>query len=359
MPASGKRVQKLEVALDEARARAIGRKLLTWYARNQRDLPWRRTRDPYAIWVSEMMLQQTQVSTVIPYYQRWMQRFPDLQSLARADEHAVLHSWQGLGYYSRAKNLQRAARALSERGSAIPAEVEALRALPGIGPYSAGAIASIAFGKQEPVVDGNVIRVLARLFVLAGDPTEAKLKAQFWDVARALVPRERPGDFNQALMELGATVCTPREPRCASCPLRAECGAEQTGRIDELPTPKARAVTTAVAAVAAIVKRGGRVLVVRLPESAPRWGGMWQFPNSELRPGETAQAAVKRALGLPRASADVGEPLCRIRHSVTRYRIALDAYAVKLAASAKPRPPASWHSIRALGELAMPSAHRK
>jgi len=207
-----------------------------------------------------MMLQQTQVRTVIPYFQSWMQRFPNVRALANADESDVLHAWQGLGYYSRARNLRRAAQEmLRVHDGRVPERVAELLALPGIGPYSAGAIASIAYGHAEPLVDGNVIRVLSRLFALRGDPNKAPLKAELWARARALVPAEAPGDFNQSLMELGATVCTPRAPRCAACPLASHCQALARDLVETLPELPKRSKATPVHVVSAIAMRGGRV----------------------------------------------------------------------------------------------------
>lgn len=310
-----------------------------------------------------MMLQQTQVATVIPYFERWMARFPDVASLARAAEGDVLHAWQGLGYYSRARNLRRAALEMVERHAGrVPDGVAELRALPGIGPYSAGAIASIAYGHAEPLVDGNVVRVLARLFALRGDPNRAALKAEIWQLARSLVPRERPGDFNQALMELGATVCTPRSARCDVCPLGAHCSARKQDLVELLPELPAREKPTQVHMVAAVVERAGRVLVTQLHGDAPRWAGMWLFPNAEMERSETPEAAVERAL-----SASVGLRaeatgiVCVVRHTVTRFRITLDAYRAKSASgAAKPRNVAevAWKKPRELAAIAMPKAHR-
>jgi A/G-specific adenine glycosylase len=344
-------------------ARAIGRALLAWYAQHRRELPWRQSLDPYAVWVSEMMLQQTQVATVIPYFERWMRRFPDVAALARAAESDVLHAWQGLGYYSRARNLQRAAaRMVAEHAGRVPERVPELLALPGIGPYSAGAISSIAYGHREPLVDGNVIRVLARLFALRGDPNRAPLKSKLWDLARSLVPSAAPGDFNQALMELGATLCTPRSPRCGTCPLAAHCQGLRAGLVEILPELPARAKPTQVHMVAAVSMRGGRALVTKLLPSAPRWAGMWLFPNVEVARTETPEAAVARALqeaaGLRAQATGI---LCVIRHTVTRFRITLDAY--------RTAPPSgiakalnvaeiAWKRPGELAELAMPKAHR-
>jgi A/G-specific adenine glycosylase len=350
-------------AHDQERARAIGRALLAWYAKHRRELPWRESLDPYAVWVSEMMLQQTQVATVIPYFRTWMARFPDVPALAGAAESEVLHAWQGLGYYSRARNLRLAAQEMVRvHDSRVPAEVSALLALPGIGPYSAGAIASIAYGRREPLVDGNVIRVLTRLFALRGDPNKAPLKTGLWKLARSLVPARSPGDFNQALMELGATVCTPRSPRCQVCPVAGQCRALEQQLVDVLPELPARAKPTQVHMVAAITARSGHVLVTRLLPNAPRWAGMWLFPNAEVKSSETPEAAVERALqscvGL---SAQPSGILCVVRHTVTRFRITLDAYRTRApsgVAKALTVAELAWKRPDELHGLAMPKAHR-
>jgi A/G-specific adenine glycosylase len=235
-------------------AERVRRRLLDWYGRSRRDLPWRRVRDPYAIWVSEVMLQQTRVATVIPYYERFLARFPTLTALARAEESEVLAAWQGLGYYRRARALHRGARAVAaDHGGSLPRDLEGLRAIPGIGPYTAGAIASIAFDTPAPVVDGNVTRVLCRLYALGGDPAKNPLRAELWRRAAQLVPAARASDFNQALMELGATVCTPRAPRCDECPLRRACLARSHGSAEALPEKKRRLPTVAVRASAGVV----------------------------------------------------------------------------------------------------------
>jgi A/G-specific adenine glycosylase len=318
----------------------IARRLIAWYRRAHRDLPWRRARDPYAIWVSEVMLQQTQVSTALPYYERWMTRFPTLSALASASEDEVLHAWQGLGYYSRA-----------------------LRTLPGIGPYTAGAIASIAFGERAAVVDGNVKRVLCRLYALDGDPGRPPLSRELWRIADELVPEGAASDFNQALMELGATLCTPKKPRCESCPLAARCEARARGLVEVLPRAASRPPSEKVHMVAALVFRGPRVLALRLADDAPRWAGMWQFPTTEIAPGETPESAVSRAVaeacGL---SVEVESLSSVVRHAVTRFRITLDAYRCRHRAGAARALGASavrWLSPAELGALALPSAHRK
>jgi A/G-specific adenine glycosylase len=342
---------------------AWARPLLAWYDATRRDLPFRRTRDPYAIWVSEVMLQQTQVQTVLPYYERWMGRFPNVAALARADEADVLHAFQGLGYYSRARSLLRAAREVMEqhRGE-LPRSAAELRTLPGIGAYTAGAVASIAYDERVPVVDGNVIRVLCRLFALAGDPGKNPLKQRLWQRAEQLLPPARVGDFNQALMELGATLCTPRAPRCAECPLATRCAARSLGNVERWPELPQRPTPTSVRMAAALVLRGGRVATVRLADDAPRWAGMWQFPNVELRADEGEEEGARRAarerLGV---TVRTGAPFAVVQHSVTRYRIRLAAFRCE-PASAPPRRATSevrWRLPGELDAIAMPSAHRR
>lgn len=349
---------------ESASSSAVARALLDWYTVHRRDLPWRKSRDPYCVWVSEVMLQQTQVATVRGYYERWIRRFPNVQALARATEQDVLHAWQGLGYYSRARNLWRGARTVwDEHGGVVPRSIEALRSIPGIGPYSAGAIASIAYEERTPLVDGNVLRVLCRLFALRGDPTRAPLKNDLWRIAGDLVPVERPGDFNQALMELGATVCTPRTPSCRTCPLCRHCAALRQGSIAELPELPKRAAAVPVARVAAVVRRGDRVLAVRVKHDAPRWAGMWQFPNADIGTGETVEDAARRAVretvGL---QVTPGGIVHRVRHSVTRYRITLNVVPCSAphgAADTRACAELTWHHVSELDALAMPAAHRR
>jgi A/G-specific adenine glycosylase len=274
----------------------VRRALLAWYERERRDLPWRRTRDPWAIWVSETMLQQTRVETVVPYYERFLARFPSVEALADAEPDELMKSWAGLGYYSRARNLQAAARRVSdEHGGRVPDDVEALRALPGVGRYTAGALASIAFDRPAPIVDGNVARVLARLLDLELDVRSPDAQHLLWHEAEALVAGPRPGDLNQGLMELGALVCTPRAPRCPRCPLQRACRGRAAGRAEALPVKGAKPAPRAVQAVAALLTRGARVLAVRRP---PRGllGGLWELPGGNLEPGEAAASGLARVL---------------------------------------------------------------
>lgn len=309
------------------------------------------------------MLQQTQVATVIPYFERWMARFPTVRALAEADEHDVLHAWQGLGYYSRARNLRQGAQqVLAEHGGRVPDSVEALLALPGVGRYTAGAIASIAYNVSAPIVDGNVIRVLSRLFALRGDPAKAPLKTQIWDLAEALIPEGDARDFNPALMELGATICTPLNPKCGICPVAEACEARKLGIQHELPETAARPKITPVSMVAAIVWRGDRVLLVQRRPDESRWAGMWQFPNVEVAPGETKPKAVRRAVaeavGL---EVSAGERALVIRHGVTRFKITLEVYHC---GGPQGEPEARgcqawcWADAEAVEALALPKAHR-
>jgi A/G-specific adenine glycosylase len=342
--------------------RALVRSLLAWYDVHRRPLPWRGTHDPYAVWVSEMMLQQTQVATVVDYFDRWMVRFPSLRALAEADEQDVLAAWQGLGYYSRARNLHRGAQMLvRDRGGQLPSDPDALRSIPGIGAYSAGAIASIAFNRPVPLVDGNVARVLSRLLVIEGDAKSSAVAKQLWATAARLVPADRPGDFNQALMELGATVCTPRAPACETCPIRRQCVARRDGRQDELPTVVKRRETVAVHRVAAVVEHRARFLTVQL-SNGPRWKGLWIFPTADVRaPGRAELELLGTARKTAGTEVEQGDLLCTVRHSFTHHRISLDAYRCTLTRGARPRlrGDARWHTLEELEALPMPAPYRK
>jgi A/G-specific adenine glycosylase len=308
-------------------AAAVRAALLAWYRANKRDLPWRRTRDPYAIWISEAMLQQTRVETVIPYWERFLARFPDVGALATADVEDVYALWAGLGYYSRARNLHAAARAVADRHAGrLPDDAEALRALPGIGRYTAGAIASIAFDRPEPILDGNVERVLARVLALREDVKSKPAATRLWDAAAALAGGPAPGDLNQALMELGALVCTPRAPRCLACPLVDLCAARRAGDAESLPVRAPKAPPRAVRAVAALLSRGGRALFVKRPPGG-LLGGLWELPGGELARGEKAEDALRRHLrervGL---ELDAAAPAGEVEHVFTHRRLRLQLF---------------------------------
>ena len=256
-----RRAQEEQLISNELRTE-IRRDLLSWYRKNRRALPWRESPSPYQVWVSEVMLQQTRVETVRDYYARWMASFPDVESLAQASDDQVLTIWQGLGYYSRARRLLTGAKYIVEElGGKLPKQTDLLQKIPGIGPYSAGAISSIAFGLPSPIVDGNVIRVLARLFALPGDRGRAPLKKKLWVLAAELVPKASAGDFNQALMELGALVCTPTAPACHACPLRTNCQAHNLGEVRRFPELKERSKPTELSMVVAVIRYRGRTAI--------------------------------------------------------------------------------------------------
>ncbi len=273
-------------------------RLLRWYDASARDLPWRRTRDPYAIWVSEIMLQQTRVETVIPYFERFLARFPTVTHLARAGEDEVLSLWSGLGYYRRARLLHRGARVvLEEHGGQVPEPPEARAALPGIGRYTAGAIGSIAFDRQEPIVDGNVARVLSRLGGIETPLGKRETEERLWREAETWVRGPRPGALNQALMELGALVCTPLTPRCESCPLARDCVARRTGRETELPVARAKRAPRAVTWTAVIASPAGDERVWLVRGEGTLFGGLFGVPSIEADDA-SAPAAALEAHGL-------------------------------------------------------------
>ena len=268
--------------------RRVSSLLAQWYAHGHRDLPWRRTSDPYRIWVSEIMLQQTRAAAVIPYYHRFLERFPTVEALAGAEEPQVLALWSGLGYYSRARNLLGAARQIAARG-AFPRQYDELRELAGVGDYTAAAVASIAFGEPRAVLDGNVLRVVSRMENDAGDIRSPKTRERFRAVAESWLDPKQPGAFNQALMELGATVCLPRRPLCIECPLRRQCQALQQGTVDQLPVKLGAVQPERIEAVLLLVRRGHRILLRQRPATERRMPGFWDLPSPEhlpvVRPG--------------------------------------------------------------------------
>lgn len=307
----------------------LARAVVAYFRAARRDLPWRRTRDPYAIWVSEVMLQQTRVATVIPYFERWMQLFPTVEALARAPLDDVLAAWSGLGYYSRARNLHRGAKyVLEHHGGAVPQTTDALCLMPGIGRYTAGAIASIAFAECVPVVDGNVARVLARLYAIEGNIKSSASMRRLWSIAGELVPADAPGDFNQGLMELGATVCTPSSPACLVCPLRDSCRARATGRERELPHMPARKSADSLPLIDAsalyIVARGRLLLARRVPSGL--FGGLWELPQTE-------DASLLETL-VPGARLTSTTPIWQHRQTLTHRRLLIRVYAARMTRTA-------------------------
>jgi A/G-specific adenine glycosylase len=353
--------------------------LLNWFAANARDLPWRHTRDPYAIWVSEVMLQQTQVQTVVPYWTRWMQALPSLQSLAAAPVEQVLKLWEGLGYYLRARNLQRAARLVEhDHHGAFPDRQEAMLALPGIGPYTAGAIGSLAYNHPTPVLDGNVIRVLTRMFGIRQRVDRARTRRRLQALATALVdaaaarhrPRqrsrcanwrvrrvqERPcGALNEALMELGAVVCTPRQPRCKICPLTRHCVARQAGIAEQLPSKPGRPASLLRRVFVFVWQRNARWLVRQRPAGVVN-AGLWELPNVEAA---THLLPLEAARSLFGGSVRATTSLLNLRHTITRHRITLEVHEVVTSGDIPTGAAGQWRTARQLERLAFPAAHRK
>jgi A/G-specific adenine glycosylase len=305
--------------------------LLAWYAAQGRDLPWRRSRDPYAIWISEVMLQQTQVETVVPYFQRWMERFPSIRALAEAPIDDVLNQWEGLGYYRRAHSLHRAARQLLKDGrESLPRTVPKLEALPGIGRYTARAVAAIAFGAEVLALDGNLRRVLARLFDVAQDVTTAEGERQLRELGESLLPPGRTSEFNQALMDLGATVCLSRRPVCSVCPLAGMCQAYKAGRQDDRPVRPERNARPHREQVLVVLLRRGCALVGRRPPGG-LLAGLWAFPETALAPSEGPDEAARRMvevdMGLRLVSA---RSLGDVEHAYTHFSLTAHAFACRV-----------------------------
>ncbi len=332
--------------------------LLAWYGRSRRDLPWRRDPTPYRVWVSEVMLQQTRVEVVVPRYLRFLERFPDIRSLARAGEEEVLAEWSGLGYYRRARSLHAAARSIVERhGGEVPGDLGALRKLPGFGPYTAGAVLSIAFNLPEPIVDGNVVRVLTRLRRIGGDPERSPVRRKVWDLARSLLPRGKASDWNQALMELGALVCLPSSPRCGECPLESLCRARSAGDVERFPATGRPRPTEEVFLWSAVVESRGRHLLERRGREGPGYlRGLWGFPTIEARSGEGPAALAKHLEeGLGAAARPKGS-LGKFSHSITYRRITLEALRFEVRRARLRRGPGAggsrlaWHSLERLGK---------
>ena len=307
--------------------RSVQSLILQWYAANARDLPWRGAREPYRVWVSEIMLQQTQVETVIPYYRRWLKRFPTIKALAAAPLGEVLAVWEGLGYYSRARNLHKAAqKVMAEFNGKLPHSLEGLRALPGVGRYTAGAVASIAFNQDAAVLDGNVKRVLARVFNLTDDVKSPAGERKLWALAEGLIPKGRAGDYNQAVMDLGATICKPQNPACPLCPLRDPCKARKLGVQNERPVVKKKAPIPHSDTAAAIIRRNGRVLIAQHPADK-LLGGLWEFPGGQRKTGERLpeclRREIKEALGI---TIRVGKGCATLKHTFTHFRITLHVF---------------------------------
>lgn len=351
----------MTATMSPSRSRSIATKLSQWFDAHQRPLPFRQRPEPYRIWVSEVMLQQTQMSTVLPYFERFIQRFPRLESLAQADDDELYAAWQGLGYYSRARNLKRAAQLVCERHQGkLPRRIDQLRALPGIGPYTAGAIASLAFGLPEPVVDGNVERVLARLQALGGNPKKEPTRTMIWALARQLANLGDPRLINQGLMELGALVCTPREPSCTSCPLVRSCRAKELGATERFPESAPRQSPEVLRGAILLLWQRGRIGLEKQSPKARHWAGLYALPNAVCQGKERPEAAARRVI------ADLGLPNLELhqlgteQYSITRFRFRAEIWTAELGA-AKPKTSRKllWQKPGDSTSVALPAPHRR
>ena len=339
------------------RSREIQKRLLHWFEQNGRDLPWRKTCDPYAIWISEIMLQQTQVATVIPYYQRFLKSFPTVHRLARSDLSKVLKTWEGLGYYSRARNLHRASKIiLNHFKGNIPDRLKDLLNLPGIGKYTAGAILSIAYNKEAPILDGNVRRVLSRLFAVLKGPK--KTERLLWKISESLIPKGRANAFNQALMDLGSLICTPKDPLCHRCPLRHHCMAKASGNPERYPSKGVKKKIPQVVALAAVIEKDGKVLLHHRPPEG-LLGGLWEFPNwrSEEKGRSRLRLRLrnytKKELGL---NVEVKGSIGTFKQTFTHFKLTLHVFNCQPIAG---RGKGKWVAIKDLDQFAMSRIHRR
>ena len=328
--------------------------LLSWYDGAKREMPWRGSRDPYLIWISEVMLQQTRVETVLPYFERFVDRFPNVESLAAADLDDVLALWSGLGYYRRARQLHRAARQIVATGGSLPSTVDGLLKLPGVGPYTAAAVASIAFGVVTPVLDGNVERVCSRILALESDPRRGTARRELLAAATGLLDAERPGDSNQALMELGATICTPRSPQCGICPLASACRGLAGGDPERFPRLAPRRKPKRQKRVAVVVRRGGRILLFRRPEDSQLLAGFWEIPWARTDQEASAEATLRDSYGGAWA---LGDSLGRVRHSITHRALEVEVQlgSVEREEGAAEGPEAGWFTPSEIEKLASSS----
>ena len=340
---------------------AARRRLLAWYDENRRELPWRRReveQDPYRVWVAEVMLVQTRVETVIPYYRRFLQRFPDVGSLAAAELDDVLKTWEGLGYYARARNLHKAAGIVAERyGGQLPRDGKSLNALPGIGDYIAAAILSIAFGESALAVDGNVRRVMSRLGDLA-DPSDGQIR----ELGAPLVGSVRPGDVNQALMDLGSTICTPRSPRCTDCPLQSTCLARAHGTQADRPARRRRSKRPHYEIAVGVIWRGDEILIAKRPAEG-LLGGLWEFPGGKREPGESLEAAVVREVGEELGiEVETGTKIATVDHAYSHFKITMHAFHCRYRGGT-PKPLGcqdyAWVRPAELDRYAFPAANRR
>ena len=345
--------------MDPLRSRKIQTKLLRWFQKNGRDLPWRKTRDPYAIWISEIMLQQTQVATVIPYYQRFLKSFPTVHDLAKSDLSKVLKTWEGLGYYSRARNLHRASKiVLNHFRGKIPDDLKDLLDLPGIGKYTAGAILSIAYNKEAPILDGNVKRVLSRLFAISSNLEGVKTEGLLWKISESLIPKGCPNSFNQAIMDLGAMICTPKDPQCHRCPLHPHCRAKASGNPERYPSRMVKKRTPHIEAISGVILNNGKVLLHQRPPKG-LLGGLWEFPNWRI--GENGKLRlrlknhIKKEMGM---KVEVKEPMGTFKQTYSHFKLTLRVFRCHSLNSNKHQK-GNWVTIKNLDQFAMSGIDRR
>jgi A/G-specific adenine glycosylase len=346
--------------------RLLRARLRTWFRRHARDLPWRRTRDPYHVWISEVMLQQTQVAAVMPYFERFLDRWPNVPALAEAPQQEVLRVWEGLGYYRRARQLHAAAKLIVQRHAGVfPADAEAVRALPGIGRYTAGAILSIAFDQRQPILEANSQRVLSRLAAVRGDLSRADAQRHLWSLAEDFLPRTGAGEFNQALMELGSAVCTHRSPRCEACPLAAVCVSRREGLTGEIPAAKRKTLYEDVSEAAVVVReRGSRRVLVRQCGADERWAGLWDFPRFAIKSDDAEcfnAELIAKVAQLTGLSIEPLGALATIKHGVTRFRITLHCHQARRSGGRLRRDTGSlrWIAPEQLRELPLSVTGRR
>ncbi|WP_123290529.1 A/G-specific adenine glycosylase [Desulfosoma caldarium] len=349
----------------DSRNACIGPALVTWFLGHQRPLPWRRHYDPYAVWISEIMLQQTQMSKVVPYFERWMKRFPNVQAVAEAPLDALLQAWEGLGYYRRVHHLKAAAQQImAQHGGKLPFDEASLRRLPGIGPYTAAAVASLAFGRPVVVLDGNAQRVSARLLDWPAPVKEARSLKVLRQALEHWMPSGHAREFNQAVMELGALICTPRNPRCVQCPVCAWCRAYAAKTVASRPVMSGRPLTEAVTVAVGVLCDNGKVFIQKRPPEG-LMAGLWEFPGGKAQKGETPEGALRRELAEELGvTVSITEKITEIRHAITRFRLHLHAFrcvlnppeqSIRLRVATEGR----WVPVDALDGYAFPSANRR
>ncbi|NWG02123.1 MAG: A/G-specific adenine glycosylase [Syntrophaceae bacterium] len=333
--------------------------LLRWFNKNKRDLPWRKTHDPYSIWVSEIMLQQTQVATVIPYYQKFLNSFPTIRHLAKAELSKVLKVWEGLGYYSRARNLHRASQiCLNHFHGKIPDNLEDLLSLPGIGRSTAGAILSFAFNKEAPILDGNAKRVLSRLFAVPGNSGERKTEQFLWEISESLIPKGYANPFNQALMDLGALICTPKDPQCYKCPLCNLCKAKASGKPEKFPSRSVKKKIPHIRAVCAVIQKDGKVLLKNRPPKG-LLGGLWEFPNWKIEGKQRSRLRlslrnyIRKQIGM---NVEVKNSIGTFKQAYSHFKITLQVFKCQFL---NKKGKGKWVPIKELIQLPMSRIHRK